>query len=92
MTSRERNTGVYICEKCKLHIKVLSKSRHQGMSYPKFISNCPQCGNEVKMIESDLFNNAENDLWIRVRKNQIKYSLKFPVKKNLLQKASPKEV
>lgn len=92
MKNKYKNSGFYVCEKCKLHIKVLSKSRHQGMSYPKRITICPQCGWGVKLVEFNIFDKVEHQLWINVIKNQIRYSLKYPVDKNLLEKASTKEV
>lgn len=87
---KEHNTGCYICKKCKVHIKVLSKQHHSGWIYPKIITNCPQCGSNVTMINISVFKDLEHDVWINVTKNQIKYSLKFPVK--LLEKVSSKEV
>lgn len=81
MKEKYKNSGFYVCKKCKLHIKVLSKSRHQGMSYPKKITKCPQCGGDIKPVEFDIFDKVEHELWINVIKNRIRYSLKYPMVK-----------
>lgn len=85
-----KNSGCYKCKKCQVHIRVLSKSHHQGLTYSKIINKCPQCNSDIEVIDYSKFDKVKHDLWINATKNKIKYSLKFPVEKKLLKKASPK--
>ena len=78
MKDNYHNTGYFYCKKCKTYIKVLSKSRHQGWVYPSVIQNCPQCLNKkIDMIQPNKFDDLKHDVWISVKKDGIKYSLKW---------------
>lgn len=75
-----QNKGLYKCLTCNVHIKVKSTSRHRGYDYPKLIKKCPHCNSEIVEIQSSKYDDLEKCVWISVMRNNIRYSLKFPMK------------
>ena len=81
MCDTMNNKGIFKCENCGVYIKVKSTSRHRGYDYPKPIKVCPHCYGKIEEIDNLEYTEFEHYVWISVIKNNIKYSLKYPMVK-----------
>lgn len=80
------NPEYVICNKCNVHIRILSTRKDGTYLYSPLLSACPQCGsNDIKDLSRDKYDNLNvlgfGGLWILARKKYgkkiIKFSLKF---------------
>lgn len=83
--SKIKNPEYIICNKCNVHIRILSTRKDGTYLYSPLLSACPQCGsNNIKELSGEKYDNLETQgiggLWILVKKKYGKKTIKFSLK------------
>jgi len=80
-----KNPEYILCNKCDVHIRVLSTRKDGTYLYSPLLSACPQCGsNNIKELSREKYDELGTQgfggLWILVRKKYGKKTIKFSLK------------
>ena len=83
--SKIKNPEYILCNKCNVHIRILSTRKDGTYLYSPVLSACPQCGgNDLNVIPRQKYDELEmlgcGGLWILVRKKYGKKTIKFSLK------------